>query len=100
VKIRIAAATVIAAGSALIAPQAVAAPTPRPYLNCTALNKVYPHGVGMPGAVDKTTGTRVRNFYVSSRAYRLNDGRVYPTQYQPSQYDLDRDNDQIACEKR
>ena len=43
----------------------------------------------------KTTGTRVRNFYVSSRAYSLNDGRV-----QPSQYDLDRDNDQIACEKR
>jgi hypothetical protein len=70
-------------------------PAPRAYPNCGAMNRVYPHGVGMAGAVDKTTGTRVRNYLVDARTYRLNDGRV-----RPNQYDLDRDNDRIACERR
>nr|WP_084614984.1 excalibur calcium-binding domain-containing protein [Nakamurella lactea] len=65
---------------------AAPAPTPRKYANCAALNQVYPHGVGRPGARDKTSGTPVTNFTVSTAAYNLNIGS-------------DRDKDGIACEK-
>ena len=77
-------------------PAHAATPKPRAYASCAALNAVYPHGVGRTGAHDRTsTGRPVTGFAVSSTAYALNDGRV-----QPSQYDLDRDNDGVACEKR
>jgi outer membrane biosynthesis protein TonB len=62
-------------------------PAPRAYPNCAALNRVYPHGVGRPGAVDRTSGTRVTTFTRDAATYRLNPGR-------------DRDKDGIACEKR
>jgi hypothetical protein len=58
----------------------------RDYANCTALNKVYPHGVGRWGAHDKTSGTPVTNFTRNNKVYRLND-------------ESDRDKDGIACEK-
>jgi hypothetical protein len=65
-----------------------AAPKPRKYPNCAALNSVYPHGVGLKGARDKTTGTPpVTTFAVKVKVYRLNASR------------LDRDGDGIACEK-
>ena len=57
------------------------------YRNCTALNHIYPHGVGRVGARDKTTGTRVTNFKRSNKLYRENKGS-------------DRDKDGIACEMR
>ena len=50
------------------------------------MNATYPHGVGLPGATDQTSGNPVRNFKVSERIYALNSGR-------------DRDDDSIACEK-
>ena len=56
------------------------------FRNCTALNKVYPHGVGRVGARDKTSGTPVRNFKRSNLLYRQN-------------MKSDRDKDGIACEK-
>ncbi len=56
------------------------------YSNCTKLNRVYPHGVGKPGARDKTSGTPVTNFKRSRALYRANKSR-------------DRDGDGIACEK-
>jgi hypothetical protein len=56
------------------------------FRNCTALNKVYPHGVGKVGARDRTSGTPVRNFNRSDRLYRENKKS-------------DRDKDGIACEK-
>ncbi len=62
-------------------------PAPRVYANCAALNRVYPHGVGLPGAVDRTSGTRVTTFTRDAATYRLNTGR-------------DRDKDKIACERR
>ena len=68
-----------------VATIADAAP-PKDYPNCTALNKVYPHGVGKFGARDKTTGVPVTNFKRNNRVYRLNN-------------ESDRDNDMIACEK-
>lgn len=70
---------------------------PRAYRNCAAMNGgIYPHGVGRPGALDRTSGTPVTTFFRSRTGYRMNDSRV------PSrrQYDLDRDNDGIACERR
>lgn len=67
---------------------ASAAPKPKRYANCKALNKVYPHGVGRTaGARDKTSGKRVTNFRVSKAVYDVNTAR-------------DRDKDKIACEKR
>ncbi len=57
------------------------------YKNCGELNKSYPHGVGRPGAVDRTSGTRVTNYHRDANLYELNAR-------------LDRDKDGIACEKR
>lgn len=58
------------------------------YASCAAMNKVYPHGVGKSSAVvDRTSGVRVRTFYVSKALYDLNPAR-------------DGDKDGIACEKR
>lgn len=57
------------------------------YKNCASLNKDYPHGVGKPGARDRTSGRPVTNFKVSSSLYNANSGR-------------DRDGDGIACEKK
>ncbi|MTD47350.1 calcium-binding protein [Conexibacter sp. W3-3-2] len=59
---------------------------PKKYKNCAALNKVYPHGVGKPGARDKSQDERVTNFRVNRAVYNLNKGK-------------DRDKDGIACEK-
>jgi hypothetical protein len=56
------------------------------FRNCTALNKVYPHGVGKVGARDKTSGEPVRNFRRSNKLYRENKKS-------------DRDKDGIACEQ-
>ncbi len=73
---------------AVSADAASAAPAPKRYANCAALNKVYPHGVGRTAAArDKTSGVRVTNFRVSKAVYDLNTAR-------------DRDKDRIACEKR
>ena len=85
------------AGAAVVlsatAVPASAAPAPKSYKNCTELNKVYPHGVGLRGARDRTTGKPVTTFRIDKTLYNLNDGGF-------RQYDLDRDNDGIACEKR
>lgn len=56
------------------------------YTNCTKLNRAYPHGVGRPGAHDKTSGTPVTNFKRNRALYNANRGS-------------DRDGDGIACEK-
>ena len=60
--------------------------TAKEFRNCTALNRVYPHGVGRVGARDRTTGTPVRNFKRSNLLYRQN-------------AKSDRDKDGIACDK-
>lgn len=57
------------------------------YKNCTELNKSYPNGVGLPGAVDSTSGKRVTTFTRDTALYNANARH-------------DRDNDGIACEKR
>ncbi|RUR03311.1 excalibur calcium-binding domain-containing protein [Labedella endophytica] len=61
----------------------------KPFANCTALNKKYPHGVGKKGAKDKVSGKTkpVTNFTVSTALYNENKKS-------------DRDKDGIACEKR
>ena len=89
-------AAIVVAGVALGAGATADALTPKSYKNCTALNKVYRHGVGKPGARDHTSAEPVTNFRVSRRLYRYNDGR-YPVH--TGEHDLDRDNDGIACEK-
>lgn len=64
--------------------------------NCTALNKVYPHGVGKAKAVDRDAKGKVlkkgvKNFKKSDAIYA-----------QAMKYNkgLDRDKDGIACEKK
>lgn len=79
---------VVAAGSsAQAAPTAPTIAGAKTFKNCTQLNKTYPHGVGRPGAHDKTSGTPVRNFKVSKPIYQANTKS-------------DRDKDGIACEKQ
>ena len=56
------------------------------FANCTALNKVYPHGVGLKNAHDKTSGSPVTNFALKPLVYKANKKS-------------DRDKDGIACEK-
>ena len=83
-------AALVAVPSLLLvtAPAADAAPRPVRYKNCAALNKVYKHGVGKPGARDKVSrGKAVTTFTRSAKVYALNTH-------------LDRDRDRIACEER
>jgi Excalibur calcium-binding domain len=57
------------------------------YSNCAALNRAYAHGVGRPGARDKTSSEPVTTFKVSRSLYQQNRSS-------------DRDRDGIACEKK
>ena len=79
------ATAVLAAG--ILAAVPAPAMAARSFRNCTAMHKVYPHGVGKRYAHDHTSGTPVTNFYRSRALYRANNN-------------LDRDKDGIACEKR
>lgn len=81
-------------GTLDVADAAVAA---KHYKSCKALQEDYPHGVGRKGAKDKTSGTRVTNFKVSDKVYGMNNGKRNTS---TGEYDLDRDDDGIACEKR
>jgi len=58
------------------------------YKNCTYLNKKYPHGAGLKGAKDKSAKP-VTNFTVISTAF-----------YNTNKVALDRDKDNILCEKK
>lgn len=60
------------------------------FKNCTAMNKVYPHGVGKTTAHDHTSGKPVTTFTKSTTLYKKIIG------YRSG---LDRDHDGIACEK-
>ena len=85
-------ALVLCTGSLTVALASPAeAAMPAKFKNCTALNKVYPHGVGKAKAVDRTTGKRVTNFKRSTKIYK---------QAMKHNRRLDRDKDGIACEKR
>jgi len=91
VKIRaLAAPVVLAVVSVLVTGPAAEAATKPPvrYKNCTLLNKAYKHGVGKPGAKDKTAAGKkpVTTFGVNLALYQRN-------------AHLDRDHDGIACEK-
>jgi hypothetical protein len=58
--------------------------------NCTNFNNRYPHGVGLRGARDETSGVPVTTFKRSNRIYRL---------AMRHNRDLDHDRDGIAGEK-
>jgi hypothetical protein len=70
-------------------PSSTVSAAAKTYANCTALNKVYKHGVGKTGARDKVSGSTkpVTNFKVSTTLYNANKKS-------------DRDKDGVACEKR
>lgn len=82
----LATAALLAPVSLALAGPAEAAP-PKRYKNCAALNKDYPNGVGRPGAVDKTSSTKVTTFTRNAKVYNLNKKS-------------DRDGDGIACERK
>lgn len=77
-------------------PAEAAAAAAKHFTNCAQLQQKYPHGVGKSGAKDKTSGRPVKNFRVDTALYQANDG---PRNASPGEYDLDRDNDGVACEK-
>lgn len=80
-------AAILSTGLVLVVPVQSGAVSIVKYKNCAALNKKFPHGVGIPGARDKTSGKKVTNYYRSKALYLKNKSR-------------DRDKDNIACEKR
>ncbi|GAA2625786.1 excalibur calcium-binding domain-containing protein [Paractinoplanes durhamensis] len=81
-------AAVTAFGLFGLAAPAQALPKPVKYKNCTALQKVYKHGVAKKGAKDKVkSGKPVTTFKVYTAAYNKNKA-------------LDRDKDGVACEKK
>ena len=80
-------AAILSTGLVLVIPVQSGAVSIVKYKNCTAMNKKYPHGVGIPGARDKTSSKKVTNYYRSKALYLKNKN-------------LDRDKDNIACEKR
>jgi hypothetical protein len=73
--------------AAVSVPMAAPANAVTDFPNCTALNRVYPHGVGLLHAHDHTSGTPVTNFARRPAVYRVNN-------------ESDGDHDGIACEKR
>ena len=80
------AAVVTLAGAALVVGGAGAAEAQaKEFKNCTAMHKVYKHGVGKPKAHDQTSGTPVTTFKRSLALYQANKKS-------------DRDGDGIACE--
>ena len=73
------------------------------YRSCEALNVKYPHGVGLPGAVDTTIkdSPAVTNFKVDKKIYYLlwagsKRGLAKGEKFGGS---YDRDKDGIACEE-
>jgi Excalibur calcium-binding domain len=90
----VAVAVLVSTGVTLSSPADAAA---RHFSTCAGLNRVYPHGVGLSGARDHTSGTPVTSFKRSGPLYRANNG---PRNRSTGEYDLDRDNDHVACEKR
>jgi len=85
IMVGLAVTVVLAAPTVLVVGSADAAGA-KSFQNCTALNKVYAHGVGLSKAKDKTSGTPVTNFKRSKPLYNANTKS-------------DRDKDGIACEK-
>jgi hypothetical protein len=63
---------------------------PARWKNCTAVNRRYPHGVGLNHAHDHTSGVPVTNFRHSTTLYKT------AMHYNKR---LDADKDGIACEK-
>jgi hypothetical protein len=88
-KIRSLLAVACCAGAVLVPAVGADAAPAHAFKNCTALNKVYPHGVGKVGAKDKVSGKSkpVTTFTRSNAVYAKNTKS-------------DRYNDKIACEKR
>jgi hypothetical protein len=84
--------TLCAAGLGLLPAAAAQATIPSKYSNCTNLRGSYPHGVGRAGARDHVAaGARpVTTWTRSTSAYNT------AVHYNAS---LDRDHDDIACEK-
>lgn len=68
----------------VVKPKPKPLPKPKAYKNCTALHKVYPHGVGKSGAKDR--GGDVTTFTRDNKTYAKNKKS-------------DRDKDGIACEQ-
>jgi Excalibur calcium-binding domain len=79
------AASAVALVLGLAAAPSSDASTPKTFANCDAMHRVYAHGVGKPGAHDKTSGTPVTDFKRSLPLYNANKKS-------------DGDGDGIACE--
>ena len=78
---------VVAVAASTVIPMTDASAVPiRTFANCTAMHRVYAHGVGRRYAHDHTSGTPVTNFFRNNALYSANSGS-------------DRDHDGIACEK-
>jgi hypothetical protein len=71
--------------TSLVATPTTSIAAAKKFKNCTELNKVYPGGVALPGAVNKGGKTKLTPKY-NKKLYKANKKS-------------DRDKDGIACEK-
>lgn len=80
-------AALVALGAPMMLVTSPADAAARQFSNCTAMHRVYPHGVGLRGAHDRTASGSdpVTNFARRPRVYRANRSS-------------DRDHDHVACE--
>jgi hypothetical protein len=85
-KARASAGLLVVAVGMLLAPAAADAAKPRVFKNCTAVNKVYPHGIAKNFKVIKTANGLTGRPFVGTNLYAA----------QPRA--LDRDKDGVACE--
>lgn len=89
----VAAAAMLCTG---IATTAAEAAVPKPFKNCTELNKTYKHGVGKKSAKDRIGGKYVAGKSVTT--FKKSDS-IYAKAMKANK-GLDRDKDGVACEKR
>jgi hypothetical protein len=73
----------------LVAPTAADAAKPRVFKNCTAVNKVYEHGIAKNFKVIKKASGLTGRPFVSANLYAAAQNRSHP---------MDRDKDGVACE--
>jgi hypothetical protein len=88
-------ATVVAAGC-LVVGAGASAEASSTYAHCTALHKVYPHGVGKKGAHDLIKGKVVRGKSVTT--FKVST-KIYNAAIRANSR-LDADHDGIACEQK
>jgi hypothetical protein len=85
----LAAAMLMVVGAVMIVIPVASAVKPRVFKNCTAVHKVYAHGIAKNFKVIKKASGLTGRPFVSAKLYAAAQNRSHP---------MDRDKDGVACE--